>query len=150
MRRFGRPVDPDRSYVERPGAYAVIRDGPDVLVTEQAAPEREFQLPGGGIDAGESPLAALHRECREETGWRIRVLRRIGAYQRYAYMPEYGLWAHKVCTVYLARPVRRLGPPTEPGHRAIWMPIPTALALLALDADRAFLALATGVRAGPP
>ena len=139
MRRYGEPVDPSRTYVERPGAYAVIRDGDDVLVTEQAAPEREFQLPGGGLDPGESPVRALHRECLEEVGWRIRVLRRIGAYQRFVYMPEYRIWARKVCHIYLARPVLRLGAPSEPGHTAVWMPISAALQLLAIDGDRAFL-----------
>jgi 8-oxo-dGTP diphosphatase len=142
MRRYGEPVDPRQTYRERPGAYAVILDGSDVLVTEQAEPEHEYQLPGGGLDPGESVLRALHRECMEETGWRIHVLRRLGAYQRLAYMPEYDLWARKVCQVYLAHPVRRLGPPSEPGHRAVWMPAPTALGLLASAGDRAFLARA--------
>ena len=147
MRRFGEPVDPSRTYVERPGAYAVVRDGDDVLVTEQAAPEREFQLPGGGTDPGESLIRALHRECLEEIGWRIQVQRRIGAYQRFVFMPEYDIWARKVCHIYLARPVLRLGPPSEPGHTAVWMPIPAALQLLAIDGDRAFLRLAVGQRA---
>ena len=31
------------------GAYAVIRQGDDVLVTEQDATNREFQLPGGAV-----------------------------------------------------------------------------------------------------
>ncbi len=140
MRRFGEPVEPGRTYRTRPGAYAVIRAGAKVLITEQAVPRREFQLPGGGIDPGESPLPALHRECLEETGWRIRVLRRLGAFQRYTYMPEYDLWARKICHVYLARPVLRLGDPHEPGHRALWMPVATAAALLANPGDRHFVA----------
>ena len=107
MRRFGEPVRPDRAYSARPGAYGVIRNGDDVLLTEQAEPIREFQLPGGGVDPGESLVRALHRECLEETGWSIRVDRRLGAYQRYAYMPEYDLWARKVAHVYLCRPVLR-------------------------------------------
>jgi 8-oxo-dGTP diphosphatase len=139
MRRYGDPPVPGRAYRQRLGAYAVIREGGDVLVTEQDAPEHEFQLPGGALDPGEGAVRALHRECLEETGWRIQVLRRLGAFQRYAWMPEYGIWARKVCHVYLARPVLRLGPPAEPGHRAIWMPIPTAIALVANDGDRAFL-----------
>ena len=146
MRRYGEPVDPNRKYVERPGAYAVIREGDDVLVTEQVADQREFQLPGGGTDPDEGLVRALHRECIEETGWRIRVLHRLGAYQRYVYMPEYRLWARKVCHIYLARPVRRLGEPTESDHQAVWMSIASALELLAIDGDRAFLRLA--VRAG--
>jgi 8-oxo-dGTP diphosphatase len=139
IRRYGEAVQPGRRYVDRVGAYAVIRERDDVLVTEQAAPRREFQLPGGGMDPGEGAVRALHRECLEEIGWRIRVERRLGAFQRFTFMPEYDLWARKVCHVYLARPVRRLGEPTEPGHRAVWMPIPTALELLAVAGDRAFL-----------
>ena len=142
MRRYDDRIDPGRSYRERPGVHAVIRDGGDVLVTEQLRPRHEYQLPGGGIDPGEGPLRALHRECLEETGWRIAVVRRLGAWQRFTFMPEYEIWARKVCQVYLARPVRRLGPPSEPAHNAIWMPIPTALDLLAMHGDRAFLARA--------
>jgi 8-oxo-dGTP diphosphatase len=140
MRRYGEPVRLDRTYRTRPGAYGVIRDGGDVLVTEQTEPVPEFQLPGGGIDPGEGPLQALHRECLEETGWRIRVERRLGVFQRFTYMPEYDLWARKVCHVYLARPALRHGEPREPGHSAIWMPIRTARGLLASEGDRSFLA----------
>lgn len=142
IRRFGEPMEPGRRYTDRIGAYAVIRDGADVLVTEQDATEREFQLPGGAVDPGEGAVRALHRECLEETGWRIRVLRRLGAFQRYTFMPEYDLWARKVCHVYLARPVRRVGPPSEAGHTAVWMTIPAALDLLSVEGDRHFLALA--------
>jgi 8-oxo-dGTP diphosphatase len=150
MRRFGEAIVPGQRYRERPGAYAVILDGGDVLVTEQTAPRLEFQLPGGGIDPGEGALAALHRECLEETGWRIRPLRRLGAFQRYAYMPEYDRWARKVCHVWLARPVMRVGPPKEAGHTAVWMPVATALLMLASDGDRHFLRLAgRGPRLGP-
>lgn len=140
------PIAPGRRYRERPGAYAVILDGSDVLVTYEEG-EREFQLPGGGLDPGEGALRALQRECLEETGWRIRALRRLGAFQRYTYMPNYGFWTRKVCHVYLARPVRRIGPPSEAGHVALWMPVGTALAKLSIAGDRAFLARAVRLAA---
>ena len=38
-------------------------DGPETI-----APGREWQMPQGGIDAGEDPYAAALRELREETG----------------------------------------------------------------------------------
>jgi 8-oxo-dGTP diphosphatase len=140
MRRYGQPAIPGRVYRTRPGAYAIIRDGNDLLVTEQAAPQPELQLPGGGIDPGEGALRALHRECLEETGWKLVVERRLGAYQRFTYMPEYDLWARKVCHVYLARPTLKAGPPAEDGHQAVWMPIETAATLLESPGDRAFVA----------
>ena len=64
----------------------------------------------------------------------------MGAFQRYAYMPEYDLWARKICMVYLCRPVLRRGAPSEPGHRAVWAPIETAAQLLGNAGDRAFVA----------
>lgn len=141
IRRFGESVRPDISYRPRQGAYAVLRLGGDILVTHQSEPTPEFQLPGGGIDPGESPLRALHREVIEETGWSIAGIRRLGAYRRYTYMPEYDKWAEKICAVYLARPVRALCPPREPGHTAVWMPIGAALRMLDNSGDRHFVRL---------
>jgi 8-oxo-dGTP diphosphatase len=117
----------------------VLLRGHDVLLTHQAEPVPEYQLPGGGIDPGESPFVSLHREVMEETGWRIGAARRLGAYRRFTYMPEYDLWAEKLCHIYLARPALRLGPPTESGHEAIWSPVGAAADLVGSPGDRAFL-----------
>lgn len=140
-RRFGERVVAGRQYRRRPGIYAVILGADGVLLTHQTAPVPEVQLPGGGIDPGEQPLAALHREVFEETGWSIRVERRLGAYRRFAYMPDYDLWAEKICTVFLARPVRRKGPPSEPGHSALWALPETAARIVGSAGDRHFLRL---------
>lgn len=137
--RFDLPPQKGRSYRRRPGAYAILWREGRVLMTHQQSPRPEFQLPGGGIEAGEHPLPALHREVREETGWSMRIERRLGAYRRFTFMPDYDLWAEKLCTIYLARPVLRLGPPTEPGHRAVWMSPREAAAQVASPGDRAFL-----------
>jgi 8-oxo-dGTP diphosphatase len=139
IRRYGGPVRAGQRYTRRPGVYAVLLDGDAILTTHQADPVPEYQLPGGGIDKGEHPIAALHREVIEETGWRIGQVRRIGAFRRFTYMPEYDLWAEKLCCVYLARPVLRLGPPTEAGHRAAWMSTTEALRVLGNAGDRAML-----------
>jgi 8-oxo-dGTP diphosphatase len=139
IRRFGEPVEAGRRYVRRPGIYAVIRRDGEVLLTHQAEPVPEFQLPGGGLDPGEQPFAALHREVLEETGWTIAVERRLGAFRRFTYMPEYDLWAEKLCSIYLARPVRRIGPPSEAGHTAVWAPLGVACRIVGNDGDRHFL-----------
>lgn len=137
--RFGTPPMKGVRYRLRPGAYAILPRGNDVLVTYQHDPDAEFQLPGGGIDAGESPLQALHREVMEETGWHIATPRRLGAYRRFVFMPEYDLWAEKLCTIYVARPVRPVCAPTEAGHTALWMQAQDAIGLLDNSGDRAFL-----------
>lgn len=139
IRRYGEPVKAGQMYKHRPGAYAILLRGADMLLTHQAEPEPEFQLPGGGIDPGESPVQGLHREVYEETGWHISTPRKLGMYRRFAYMPEYDIWAEKLAHIYLARPTLRMGPPTEPGHKAIWCGAREAPELLANPGDRDFL-----------
>lgn len=146
MRRFGRSPEAGRRYRLRPGAYAILALGREMLVTHQMEPWPEFQLPGGGIDPGEHPVPALMRECLEETGWTITRPRRLGAFRRFTYMPEYDLWAEKLCTIYLARPVRRVGPPLEDGHTAVWMPAEVAAEQLAVDGDAHFVRQVFGLR----
>ena len=147
LRRFGASPVAGRSYVERHGAYAVVRRGREVLLTEW---EGQLHLPGGGIEADEGALPALHRECLEETGWRIRVARRLGSFERYTFAPDLGCWLRKVCHVHLAFPTLRVGEPGMPGHRALWMPIEAAAARVASDGDRAFLRALAGARGRAP
>lgn len=139
IRRIGEPVRADRRYRLRPGAYAMLVLGDSLLMTFQAEPTPELQLPGGGVDPGESPVRALHREVMEETGWTIAAPRRVGAYRRFTYMPEYDRWAEKLCAIYIARPVLRRGEPTEPGHTALWLPVADAPEMAANAGERLFL-----------
>ena len=139
IRRYGEAVQSGQQYRIRPGVYAILPRGADLLLTYQTEPYPELQLPGGGIDRGEDPVRALHREVYEETGWHIGAPRRVGAFRRFTYMPEYDLWAEKVCHVYVARPVLRLGPPVEPLHTAMWCPAVDAVDLLSNAGERDFL-----------
>jgi 8-oxo-dGTP diphosphatase len=143
MRRIGEPFR-RRPYRDRMGAYAVIAGARGLLLVDQ---EGELQLPGGGIDPGESPLQALHREVGEETGWRIAAPRRLGAFQRFAWLPDYGYWARKVQLVYIARAVRAAGPPLEAGHVPRWLAPAEAARRLAIAGDREMVrrALAAGL-----
>ena len=145
IRRFGAPPRKDRRYILRPGAYAILAAERGLLVTYQDNPHYEFQLPGGGIDPGESPLQALFRESYEETGWTLTAPRRLGAFRRFTYMPEYDLWAEKLCHIYLARPAMRRGAPSEAGHEAVWMSPEEAVTALANAGDRYFVAEVFGL-----
>lgn len=110
-----------------------------LLLTCQYDPDTDLQLPGGGIDPGEAPIPALHREVMEETGWRISAPRRFGAFRRFVYMPEYDLWAEKICQIYIATPVYQLGPPTETAHEAVWMSAKDAKTRFRNPGDRFFV-----------
>lgn len=137
--RFGEQVVRQQRYARRPGAYAVLFRDNRVLLTHQIDPEPEFQLPGGGIDAGEQTIPALHREILEETGWKASSLTRIGAYRRFTFMPEYDIWAEKICHIYFGRPTMRIGPPTEEGHSAHWVSPELAIDIVASTGDKSVL-----------
>ena len=49
----------------------VGRDGCVVLLRNE---RDEWELPGGKLEAGESPEACVVREVREETGWHVELL----------------------------------------------------------------------------
>ncbi len=139
-RRFGRPPLSGQRYTPRPGVYAIIDAGDGLLATFQEEPWPELQLPGGGIDPGESPQYALSREVMEETGYAIHGVRRLGMFHRFTYMPEYDLFAQKQCHIYTARLGPRRSDPTEDGHTAVFLPWAEASELLAVSGDRHFVA----------
>ena len=139
IRRFGETFQHGKPYRRRPGAYAILWNGVDLLTTVQDGDVPEVQLPGGGIDPGEHPIPALHREVMEETGWTMAEPRKLGAFRRFVYMPEYAYWAEKLCSIYIARPVLQRGPPIESEHSAVWMSPADAAKLLGNEGDRHFV-----------
>lgn len=59
-------------------------------------------------------------------------------------MPEYDLWAEKICHIYVARPVLCLSDPTEPAHRALWLSANDAVDVLGNSGDQHFARLLIG------
>ena len=71
--RARRPVrataaGPPAPKVQRCAAYALVVMAEEILLTRLAGGSDLWTLPGGGIDHGETPLQAVHREVYEETG----------------------------------------------------------------------------------
>ena len=149
MKRIGEPWVAGRPYRDRIGVYGLLagRDGRLLCVHQQGEDAAEMQLPGGGIDPGEQPLAALHREVREETGWVIGAPRRFATFQSYTWLWDYRYWARKVHMIYLARAIHRLGPPLEAGHTPHWLAPEVAARVLDVEGDREMVrrAMAAGL-----
>jgi 8-oxo-dGTP diphosphatase len=79
---FGTQVD-GHTYHARRAVYAVIRDSAGRVATVQA--HGHLFLPGGGIEAGESPEQALVREVEEECAQRLQVVEKMGEALQYFY-----------------------------------------------------------------
>jgi len=138
MKRIGPPWNPDIRYRDRIGVYGLIqgRDGRLLCVYQVSERKQEMQLPGGAVDPGEQPLAALHREVREETGWVIGQIRHFASFQSYTWLWNNQYWARKVHVMYRARAIHPLGPPLEPGHTVHWLEPEVATRTLDVPGDR--------------
>ena len=123
MKLFGEKVNHKIRYQRRVGAYGIILHKKKLLLTEQITTDNnvEIQLPGGGWNENESLIHALYREVLEETGWGIKILKKEGVFQRFTYMPEYKIWAHKICHIYRCAATIRKTEELEKNHRFVIM-----------------------------
>lgn len=57
----------------RPSAYALIKNskGKILMIRDGRCKHVQWELPGGGLEVGESPQQAAKREVREEVGYTI-------------------------------------------------------------------------------
>jgi SAM-dependent methyltransferase/8-oxo-dGTP pyrophosphatase MutT (NUDIX family) len=67
----------------------IVRDG-RVAVFDHPDPDAGVQVPGGGVEAGESLVDAVMREVREESGLECEVVAHLGRRRRQGWYPDRG------------------------------------------------------------
>ncbi|MGB6003988.1 MAG: NUDIX hydrolase [Ornithinimicrobium sp.] len=77
-------------------AQGLIRNERDEVLMCGLTYKKDWDLPGGVVDPGESPAAALKRECREELGVSIEV----GELLATNWLPPYRQWDDAVLLVF--------------------------------------------------
>jgi 8-oxo-dGTP diphosphatase len=68
-----------KSKSSRTRAIIVSEDKTEILLVKNIT-AKEFHLPGGGIDSGESSENAVLREVKEELGINVNILYKLGKY----------------------------------------------------------------------
>jgi ADP-ribose pyrophosphatase YjhB (NUDIX family) len=103
-----------------PAVVALVTRGADVLLTRRAHPPYAgtWDLPGGFLEADETPEAGLLRELSEELGMRTRSVRPLAMVT-----DRYGGGGFPVLTiVYRVRPVPGPLTPADDVSEARWFP----------------------------
>ena len=77
---------PGVQYAPRSAAYAVVLD--DRLRVACVQEESGRFLPGGGLEAGESDVDAIHREVMEECGRSLEIVKELGTAVQFFISPR--------------------------------------------------------------
>jgi 8-oxo-dGTP diphosphatase len=117
-----------QTYIERPGAYAVIRDAQLRNATLHVG--TVFFLPGGGSWSNETPQATLHREIMEECGRAIQIGPELGKAVEYLYARNEGVYYQICSTFFEATFMEGQLNPLEENHILIWLSVSEAVQYL--------------------
>jgi len=131
VRRLREKIGNDFMFM--PSVAALIRDDEGRILLVQHV-EGRWQLPGGAVDPGERPAAAMRRECLEEAGVTVEPVRIAGVYSGPEYRITYanGDEAGWVVTVFEARIGTGVPSPSDDETQAVGWFRPDEIEELAL------------------
>ncbi len=96
-------------------AGVVARDEKGRVLLIQRSDDLTWGLPGGHVESGETWSQAAIRECREETGWLVRIVGIFGVYSnpktQFHIYPN-GKRAHFMSVVFEAEVVEKIAEPS--------------------------------------
>ena len=108
----------DAFYTDRKGAYLIpIRDGLVGVIKTQ----KGHFLIGGGMEEGESCEECIERECLEEAGLKVRIIKKLCSAESYIVHSEIGYF-HPIQYYYLGEIIDTVQPSVENDHYFQWIP----------------------------
>jgi len=146
--QFGEPL-PGRAYPDRAAAFVVLEHGGRIALARVtfARGGGRLDLPGGGLDPGESQAEAAIRECGEEVGLKVAVDGEPFVRADHFFANEEGETVNTRSVFFAARLVAEAPDlKTEDDHALEWMTPHEALA--ALDRESHAWAVAAWLRRG--
>lgn len=124
-----------RIYVDRPAAFGILeRDGRVALVhivkTDGAS---WHDLPGGGVDKGETPEQGVVREFGEEAGLKVSVRSPFAAADQFFINTEGEAWNNRGAFFILDLQAERSDLKVEDDHNLVWLEPQAAIKILRHD-----------------
>ncbi|MBX9922899.1 MAG: GNAT family N-acetyltransferase [Rhabdochlamydiaceae bacterium] len=117
--------------ISRVGVYGVVREGHKMLLVVQATGTyaNRFDLPGGGIEFGETIEQALHREFLEEVGMDFKSMEPITNLTAKVEMPSKEGWPsytfHQIGLIYSVDGLHALGTECKGSLKHDWIDLQT-------------------------
>ncbi|MHC5268178.1 NUDIX hydrolase [Enterococcus sp. LJL98] len=112
---------PNCQYKGRYGAYVVVpqKDHKKMILVQ--APNGAYFLPGGGIEAGETHLEAIHREMLEELGFEVTIGSYFGEAVEYFYSRHRKTHYYHPGYFYEVTDWKSVAAPTETTNQLVWV-----------------------------
>lgn len=123
------------SFDTREAGRAVVIDNENKIALLHVTAKNYYKLPGGGIEPGEDKITATKRECLEEIGCQIEIIKEVGYIVEYRKLPKpRNLKQTSYC--YIAKVIGQKEYPTftkheiDTGFKIVWLPYEKALEAL--------------------
>ncbi|MGH6997202.1 MAG: NUDIX domain-containing protein [Phenylobacterium sp.] len=124
-----------RTYADRPAAFGILERDGQVAVVRIVKPDGAawIDLPGGGVDPGESPEQGVVREFGEEAGLKVAVREAYAVADQFFVNTEGEAWNNRSAFFVLDLVAEDATLKVEEDHMLVWLSPLEAIAALRHD-----------------